>query len=135
MKQQQTKEDYLKTIYLLSKTQEVHGVNIAESLGVTRPTVSVSLKSLQTEGHLYIDDNHVVHLTDTGEQIAKDTYERHQTIKNLLIAIGVDEKTASCDACKLEHVVSQKTFTALKRFIIREKICKNYMKEHIVVRK
>lgn len=120
MKQRETKEDYLKTIYLLSKKQEVHGVHIAQSLGVTRPTVSVSLKELEAEGYVHIDANHIVHLTVAGEQVAKETYERNQTFKALLAAIGVDEQTASSDACKLEHVVSQKTFLALKDFMAKE---------------
>lgn len=117
MKQRQTKADYLKTIYLLSKTQEVHGVTIAQSLDVTRPTVSISLKALAAEGYLYMDARHVVHLTPKGEQIAMETYERHQALKELLMAIGVDEKTACGDACKMEHAVSQSTFAALKNFI------------------
>lgn len=117
MKQRQTKEDYLKTIYLLSKTQEVHGVTIAQSLEVTRSTVSILLKALAADGYLYKDARHVVHLTAKGEQMAIETYERHQTLKKALIAIGVDEQTASGDACKMEHAVSPRTVAALKAFV------------------
>lgn len=106
MKLRRTTEDYLKTIYLLSQKTEVHGAHIAEELGVSKPTVSVSLKALEREGYLTRDENHAVCLTEAGLKIAKATYERHQTFRTLLEDLGVDGKTAAADACLMEHAVS-----------------------------
>lgn len=117
MKQKQTVEDYLKTIYLLSKSKSVHGSDIAEKLNVSRPTVSVSLKALQQEGYIILDDLHEIHLTEHGKEIAQETYDRHQMFKNLLSELGVDEKTASEDACKMEHALSSESYAALKKYI------------------
>ena len=90
MKLRRTTEDYLKTIYILSKTGEVHGAAIAERLGVSRPTVSISLKALKQEGYITQDDSSAVRLTKTGLEIARATYERHQTFQSLLENLGVD---------------------------------------------
>lgn len=121
MKQRKTVEDYLKTIYLLSKKREVHGAYIAEELGVSKPTVSVSLKALEREGYLTRDENHAVCLTEAGLKIAKATYERHQTFRTLLEDLGVDGKTAAADACQMEHAVSMESYEALKELMERKK--------------
>lgn len=121
MKQRKTVEDYLKTIYLLSKKREVHGAYIAEELGVSKPTVSVSLKALEREGYLTRDENHAVCLTEAGLKIAKATYERHQTFQALLEDLGVDGKTAAADACQMEHAVSMESYEALKELMERKK--------------
>lgn len=117
MKQKQSIEDYLKTIYILSKTKEVHGANIAEALNVTRPTVSVALKALEREGYVYLDQVRAVHLTELGKEIALQIYERHRTFHQLLLDLGVDKGVAEQDACRLEHAVSHESFAALKRMI------------------
>lgn len=117
MKQKQTVEDYLKTIYILSKHKEVHGAYIAEELNVSRPTVSICLKALEAEGYLFLDEMRAVHLTEIGKAIAKETYERHLTFQKLLEELGVDAKTAAADACRLEHAVSSESFAALKKLI------------------
>ena len=121
MKQRKTVEDYLKTIYLLSKKREVHGAYIAEALGVSKPTVSVSLKALEREGYLTRDENHAVCLTEAGLKIAKATYERHQTFRTLLEDLGVDGKTAAADACLMEHAVSPESYKAIKELAKRKK--------------
>ena len=121
MKQRKTVEDYLKTIYLLSKKREVHGAYIAEELGVSKPTVSVSLKALEREGYLTRDENHAVCLTEAGLKIAKATYERHQTFRTLLEDLGVDGKTAAADACLMEHAVSPESYEAIKGLAKRKK--------------
>ena len=121
MKQRKTVEDYLKTIYLLSKKREVHGAYIAEELGVSKPTVSVSLKALEREGYLTRDENHAVCLTEAGLKIAKATYERHQTFRTLLENLGVDGKTAATDACLMEHAVSMESYEALKELAEKKK--------------
>ena len=116
MKLRRTTEDYLKTIYILSKTGEVHGAAIAERLGVSRPTVSISLKALKQEGY-----SSAVRLTETGLEIARATYERHQTFQSLLENLGVDGKTAAADACRMEHAVSPKSYEAIKGLAKRKK--------------
>ncbi len=115
MKQKKSVEDYLKTIYVLSEQKEVHGVDIAGEMGLSRPTVSVALKALAKEGYIFVNDGHVVYLTEKGKRIARETYERHDTFCRLLIRLGVDEKTASADACEMEHAVSAESYEALKK--------------------
>ena len=88
---------------------------------VSRPTVSVSLKELEKEGYLFLDDIREVHLTDKGQTVARETYERHQTFQSLLEDLGVDGKTAAEDACQMEHAVSPKSYEALRRWTNRKK--------------
>ena len=121
MKLRRTAEDYLKTIYLLSQKTEVHGTYIAEALGVSKPTVSISLKALEQDGYLTRDENHAVCLTKAGLEIAKATYERHQTFQSLLEELGVDGKTAAADACLMEHAVSPQSYEALKELAEKKK--------------
>lgn len=117
LKQKKSVEDYLKTIYILSRNKDVHGADIAKEIGVSRPTVCVSLKALAEEGYILMDDAHEVHLTEKGMQVAKETYERHNTFCRLLTGLGVDEKTAASDACEMEHVVSAESYQALKTLV------------------
>lgn len=98
MKQKKTIEDYLKTIYILSKKKKVRGIDIAEKLKVSRPTVSVAVKELAREGYLFVDDMYEIHLTESGRKIAEETHERHNTLFCFLTDIGVNPKTASEDA-------------------------------------
>lgn len=120
MKQKKPVEDYLKTIYILSKEKEVHGADIADKLNVSRPMVSVALKELAKEGYIFVDEIHEVHLTERGRRIAEETYERHNTFRQLLTGLGVDEKTAAKDACQMEHAVSKKSYDALKTLIVEK---------------
>ncbi len=123
MKQKRTVEDYLKTIYLLrSQNGSARGIDVAEELNVSRPTVSLAIKGLEEEGYLYTDDTHEIHLTKEGSAIAQATCERYQTFRRLLINLGVDKQTAAEDACKLEHAVSQKSYEAIKNFAEKSKI-------------
>ena len=121
MKLKRTTEDYLKTIYMLSKTGEVHGAYIAQKLGISRPTVSVYLKNLETEGYIRMDENRAVYLTEAGEAIAKKIYERHITFQQLLEELGVDRETAAADACRMEHAISPQSFEALKKMMIQKR--------------
>lgn len=118
MKQRKSTEDYLKAIYVISKKNEVRGVQVAERLGLTRPTVSVSLKTLEKEGYITVDADHIIHLTPVGECLAKEMYERHLTFRSLLLDLGIDEKTADRDACEIEHAVSAKSYTAFKNLAV-----------------
>lgn len=117
MKKKKSVEDYLKTIYILSRKKDVHGADIAKAIGVSRPTVCVSLKALTEEGYILVDDAHEVHLTEKGLQIAKETYERHDMFRRLLTGLGVNEKTATSDACEMEHAVSAESYQALKALV------------------
>lgn len=117
MKQKKSVEDYLKTIYILSRKKDVHGADIAKAIGVSRPTVCVSLKALEEEGYILMDSAREVHLTKKGMQIAEETYERHNMFCQLLTELGVDEKVAASDACEMEHAVSDESYQALKALV------------------
>ena len=108
-------ENYLETILIISKKQpEIHAADICAYLNYSRPTVSVVLKQMRENGLVHVDtDNHIT-LTETGRSIAETIYERHNVIARILIALGVDEKTAYEDACKLEHQISDTSFACLK---------------------
>ncbi len=117
MKQRKSTEDYLKIIYILSKSQEVHACLIAQELNLSRPTVSVTLKRLAKEGFLKIDQSNVIQLTDLGYQTAKYTFERHKALQDFLVSLGVEENIASQDACEMEHGLGVESYAALKRLI------------------
>lgn len=121
MKQKKTVEDYLKAVYIISKKKGVHGSDIAAELGVSRPTVSVALKALADEGYLFMDGRYEVHLTEAGARIAEEIYERHTTVRDLLTGFGVDEETASADACEMEHLISEESYAALKALVKNKK--------------
>ena len=115
MKLKRVTEDYLKTIYILSLKGEVHATRLAEELGVSKPTVSVSLKSLEKDGCIIRDENRAISLTRSGKKIAKNVYERHCVLRKMLENLGVDKTTAASDACKMEHAVSPESFNALRK--------------------
>ena len=115
----QRSEDYLKWIFILSRSQEVHGARLAEALGVSRPTVSVVLKELEQNGLILMDQARAISLTDKGESIARDIYERNRVFRGLLVTLGVDDKIAQMDACRLEHAVSPESFEAFKEVYSR----------------
>lgn len=115
MKLKRVTEDYLKTIYILSLKGEVHATRLAEEFGVSKPTVSVSLKSLEKDGYIIRDENRVISLTRSGKKIAKSVYERHCVLRKMLETLGVDKTTAASDACKMEHAVSPESFKALRK--------------------
>lgn len=114
MKQKKSIEDYLKTIYILTSKGKVRGIDIARRLNVSRATVCNTLKDLEQEGFVQVDEQHSVFLTEQGLQIARETYERNQFFQELLIGLGVDQETAFKDACEMEHSVSTKSFLAIR---------------------
>ena len=108
-------EDYLEMILRLTEEKGyARSVDIAMGLGVSKPSVSVAMKQLREGGYIIMDKDNYISLTDTGMEIAYRIYERHKVLTRMLTMIGVDEKIAEDDACKVEHDISVQTFTALK---------------------
>ena len=111
-------ENYLETILVLSKTHPVvRSVDIAEELGFKKSSVSVAMKNLREKNHITVTKEGFIYLTDTGRQIAEMIYERHRFITAFLTSLGVDEKIVAEDACRIEHVISEESFAALKEHI------------------
>ena len=110
----ETTENYLKQILILLETKGyARSKDIAESMGVTKPTVSVVMKKLRENGYITMKNRSPVCLTDKGYLIARQFYERYKTLKDLLIQLGVDEQTAARDACRMEHDLSDESFRAV----------------------
>ncbi len=115
MKMQESPEDYLETIYMLSlHSSEVRSLDVARHLGYSKPSVSVAMKRLRENGYVNMDDNSFLTLTESGLAIARSIYERHQVLSGYLMSIGVSEETALKDACRIEHVLSEETFHKIK---------------------
>ena len=115
LKMQESPEDYLETIYMLSlHSSEVRSIDVARHLGYSKPSVSVAMKRLRENGYVNMDDNNLLTLTESGLAIARSIYERHQVISGYLMSIGVSEETALKDACRIEHVISEETFHKIK---------------------
>ena len=112
---QESGEMYLETIYVLSqRSSAVRGIDIADHLGYSKPSVSRAVGLLKDEGLVKKDHEGYYKLTEAGEILAKRIYERHTVLSRMLINLGVDEKTATEDACRIEHYISDTTFEAIK---------------------
>lgn len=111
-------EMYLETIYVLSqKSATVRGIDISEYMGYSKPSVSRAVGILKKDGLVKTDEFGFIKLTDKGKVKAMHIYERHTVLTKLFINIGVDEKTAADDACRVEHYLSDKTFEAIKKHV------------------
>ena len=111
-------EDYLEMILMLREQKGyARSIDIASALGVTKPSVSFAMKKLRENGYIAMDPENYITLTDRGMEIAERIYTRHKALTKFLIQIGVDEKIAREDACKIEHDLSPETFEALLRQI------------------
>lgn len=118
MKIHESAENYLEAILMLkNKNGYVRSIDIANKLSVTKPSVSVAMKAFREDGYINMDETGCIVLTDKGREIAEKVYERHQVIAGMLMAIGVDEKTAYEDSCKIEHDISDTSFNMLKKFM------------------
>lgn len=118
MKIRESAEMYLETILVLSKRKpHVRSVDIAGELNYKKSSVSVAMKNLRENGYIEIDSSGHISLTAKGKEIAEAMYERHTVISDLLIRLGVDRETAVEDACRIEHVISRKSFDAIKSHI------------------
>ena len=111
-------ENYLETILILSKTLPVvRSVDVATELGFKKSSVSIAMKNLREKKHITVSESGYITLTESGREIAEMIYERHQLFTSWLVSLGVDEKTASENACKMEHVISKESFDAIKKHI------------------
>lgn len=110
-------EMYLEAIYVLhEKTGFVRSIDVSEYLGYSKPSVSRAMGILRTGNYITVDTDGSISLTEKGLEIARKIYERHTILTKLLVHIGVNEKTAAADACKMEHAISDESFEALKKY-------------------
>jgi Mn-dependent DtxR family transcriptional regulator len=110
----ESSEDYLEMMLMLKEQKGyIRSVDIAEGLGVTKPSVSYAVKRLRESGYIVMLEDRCLELTEKGLAIAEATYERHKVIAWFLMGLGVSEETAHKDACKMEHDLSEETFKAM----------------------
>ena len=108
-------EDYLEAIYMQSlKRGAVRSIDIANALGYSKPSISVAMKQLEANGYIYRDEARFLYLTDKGMEIALRMYERHETLAACLMKMGVSEENAYRDACKIEHDLSEESFSRIR---------------------
>jgi len=111
-------EDYLETILILKKRNgNVRSIDIAREMDLSKPSVSRAMGILKNKEFITVDEDGAIHLTGEGSKLAKKIYERHRVLTEALIYLGVDEKTAAEDACRIEHDISEKTFTKIKKHL------------------
>jgi len=120
LKIQESAETYLETILVLGNAKGmVRSIDIANELDYTKPSVSVAMKNLRENGHITVDQEGFIALTESGRSIAENIYERHQTLSDCLIALGVDKEIAIEDACRIEHVISNESFEKIRDYFSR----------------
>ncbi|MBE5731586.1 MAG: metal-dependent transcriptional regulator [Clostridiales bacterium] len=128
MSLQESGEMYLESIYMLTKSKgAVRSIDIVEYMNYSKPSVSRAVKLLKNGEFILIDEHGYITLTESGKEIAEKIVERHTLISSFLISLGVNETTASEDACKIEHVISDESFDAIKRYA--EKVANSKNKE------
>ncbi len=117
----QSGEMYLETILILSKKLEyVRSIDIVDYMGYSKPSVSRAVGLLKKGGFISVEDNGHITLTETGKAHADKIFEKHRILTSVLTSIGVSSETASDDACKIEHVISDETFEAIKKLTINK---------------
>ena len=110
-------EMYLEAILVLAKKSGyVRSIDVSEYLGYSKPSVSRAVGILREGGYILVEKDGAITLTDSGKKLAETIYERHTVLSELLIRLGVDEKTATDDACRIEHVISDESFQAIKQY-------------------
>ena len=116
MKIYESAQDYLETILILGKkSQSVRSIDVAKELNVTKQSVHRAIKNLKNDEYIIVGDNGFISLTTKGKEIAEEMYERHQLLTKYFVSLGVNEKTALKDACKVEHYLSDETYQAIKK--------------------
>lgn len=117
---QESGEMYLETILRLSKERkEVRSIDVSEYMGFSKPSISRAIGLLKQGGYVNMDEDGFLTLTDAGKEVANKIYERHQVLTAGLIRLGVSRETATADACKIEHDISDETFHAIKSHLNR----------------
>lgn len=115
-------EMYLEAILVLAKKSGyVRSIDVSEYLGYSKPSVSRAVGILREGGYILVEKDGAITLTDSGRKLAETIYERHTVLSELLIRLGVDEKTATDDACRIEHVISDESFQAIKQYYYQHK--------------
>ena len=115
-------EMYLEAILVLAKKSGyVRSIDVSEYLGYSKPSVSRAMGILREGGYIIMEKDGAITLTDSGKKLAETIYERHTVLSELLIRLGVDEKTATDDACRIEHVISDESFQAIKQYYYQHK--------------
>lgn len=115
-------EMYLEAILVLAKKSGyVRSIDVSEYLGYSKPSVSRAMGILREGGYILMEKDGAITLTDSGKKLAETVYERHTVLSELLIRLGVDEKTATDDACRIEHVISDESFQAIKQYYYQHK--------------
>ena len=118
---QESGEMYLESILVLSRQRgAVRSIDVSEYMGYSKPSVSRAVGLLKNGGYLTVDESGLLHLTDAGRELAEKIYERHNILTEYLISLGVSRETASEDACRIEHVISDESFEALKRHKVNQ---------------
>lgn len=122
MQLKESGEMYLETIYVLSQRKGfVRSIDVCEEMGYSKPSVSRAVGILRDGGYITVSHDGGLHLTKAGLEVAQRTYERHTVLSEFFMFLGVDEETAANDACKIEHVISSRTFAALKQYYQAQK--------------
>jgi len=118
LKIQESAENYLETILVIGLSKPyVRSIDIANELNFSKPSVSVAMKNLRNSGHILMDENGHITLTESGREIAETIYERHTALSQWLEQLGVNKEVAVEDACRIEHVISAESFAAIKAHI------------------
>ena len=113
-------EDYLEAILVIGQRRSVvRSIDVANELNFSKPSVSVAMKKLRESGHIEMDKDGFIHLLPSGREIAERIYERHRTLTDFFVYLGVSEDVASVDACKVEHDLSAETFAKIKEHVRR----------------
>ncbi|MBE7034666.1 MAG: metal-dependent transcriptional regulator [Ruminococcaceae bacterium] len=111
-------EMYLESIYVLcDKKKTVRSIDVAEHMNFSKPSVSRAVGLLKKDGYINVDKDGYISLTELGREKSKSIFERHTVLTKMLLSLGVDEETADEDACRMEHVISEKTFDAMKNYL------------------
>ncbi len=117
MKRLESQEDYLEKILQISQKKEsVHAIDIAREMNFSKPSVSVAMNKLKELGYIEINDKGEISLTDSGKEIAQKTLEKHIVLTRMLMYLGVKEEVAALDACRMEHDISDETWSLIKKY-------------------
>lgn len=119
-KSHESAEDYLETILILRERKgNVRSIDIVNEMNYSKPSISIAMKKLKSEGMVEMDLNGYITLTPLGEEIAQRIYKRHKLLEKVLVAIGIDEETAAEEACRIEHVIDDNTYKKIDEFYVK----------------